>query len=113
MTKAPTIGEMRMLMQFNRPVKNSDQTGGQEEQYEAWFTCRGYIEFERGWRAFETGMDKSIKTYNCWIPWRNEIEVNMTKDVHVIFEAREFRVDTFRMVHEQRRMMHLQLTEVR
>lgn len=113
MTQVPTIGQMRMVIKLERPVKSSDDTGGQLEEYEEWFTTRGYLEKERSLRTFQTGYDQSIKTYSCWIPWRNEIEQGFTKDTRVVFEARSFRIDTFEMVREQRRVCLLKLTEVR
>jgi SPP1 family predicted phage head-tail adaptor len=109
----PSIGQMRMLLQFAKPDKDSDTTGGQFEAYPEWFTCRGYIEFERGFRDFETGRDESIKTFNCWIPWRSEFEVNVSKDTRVMYESREFAIESWRLLKEQRRMYQLQLTEVR
>lgn len=104
---------MRMVLKFEKPNKNSDGTGGQEEQYEEWFTTRGFLDLEKSFRAFETGYDESVKTYKCWVPWRNEFEQGITKDVRVIYEARSFQIDSFTMVKEQRRMYQLKLTEVR
>lgn len=113
MSTVPAIGQMRMVIKFERPVKSSDDTGGQYEDYEEWFTTRGYLEKERSLRTFQTGYDQSIKTYSCWVPWRSELEQGITKDTRVVFESRSFRVDTFEMVAEQRRMFLLKLTEVR
>lgn len=108
-----STGQMKMVLQLNRPEKDPDNTGGYLETYEEWFTTRGYIEFERGLRKFETGLDKSIKFFNCWIPWRNEFEANVMKDIRVIYEAREFAVETWRLIGENRKLYQLQLTEVR
>lgn len=102
-----------MVLKLERPVKSSDDTGGQNELYEEWFTTRGYLELERSFRAFETGYDASVKTYKCWLPWRNELEQGLTKDVRVIFESRSFAIDSFAMVTEARKMYQLKLTEVR
>ena len=66
MSKMPTIGEMRMVLKLERPLKSSDDTGGQNEVYEEWFTTRGYLEQERSYRAFETGYNESVKTYKGW-----------------------------------------------
>lgn len=109
----PTIGEMRMVIKFELVVKSSDDTGGQNEEYGEWFTTRGYLEKKRSFRDFQTGYDQSIKTYDLWVPWRNEFEQGVSKDVRVIFESRSFSIDTFEMVNEKRRLFHLELTEVR
>jgi SPP1 family predicted phage head-tail adaptor len=113
MSIIPTIGQMRMVLKLERPVKSSDDTGGQHEVYEEWFTTRGFLDMERSYRTFETGYDESVKTYKCWLPWRNELEQGLTKDVRVIFEARSFQIDSFTMIREQRRLFQLKLTEVR
>lgn len=109
----PTIGQMRMPIKFEQVSKSSDGTGGQNEAYEEWFTTRGYLKKKRSLRNFQTGYDQSIKTYDLWVPWRNELEEGLSKDVRVVFEARSFSIDTFEMVNEQRRLFHMELTEVR
>jgi len=109
----PTIGQMRMVLKFEQVSKSSDQTGGQNEQYDEWFTTRGYFVMKRNYRQFETGYDASVKTFEAWIYWRNEVEANLSKDVRVVYEARSFAIDTFTLVGEQRKMYKLELTEVR
>lgn len=109
----PTIGEMKMVLKFEQAAKSSDGTGGQEEGYSEWFTTRGYFRNKRNYRAFETGYDESVKTFEAWIYWRNEIEANISKDVRVTYEARSFAIDTFTLVGERRKMYKLELTEVR
>lgn len=113
MAFTPTIGQMRDVIKFESVSKNSDGTGGQEEGYSEWFTTRGYLLKKSSTRAFQSGYDASIKVYDLWVPWRNEFEQGVSKDVRVIFEARSFSIDTFEMVGERRRLYHLELTEVR
>lgn len=109
----PTIGQMKMVLKFEKAVKSSDGSGGQNEQYEEWFTTRGYFRNKRNYRAFETGYDESVKTFEAWVYWRNEIEANISKDVRVVYEARSFGIETFTMVDERRRLYKIELTEVR
>lgn len=109
----PTIGQMRMVLQFNQPDKNPDGSGGNLENYSEWFVTRGFLQMENMLRDFDTGYDQSIKTYDCWVPWRNEFEANVTKDTRIMYEARSFRVHAFSLVGEQRRLYHLKLKEVR
>lgn len=109
----PTIGQMRMVLKFEQVTKSSDNTGGQNEQYAEWFTTRGYFQKKRNYRAFETGYDESVKTFEAWVPWRNEFEANISKDIRMTYEGRSFAIDTFEMVNEKRRLYHLELTEVR
>lgn len=113
MAFVPTIGEMRMPIKFELVSKSTDGTGGQNEGYAEWFTTRGYLKKKKSLRDFQTGYDYSIKTYDLWVPWRNEFEQGVSKDVRVVFESRSFSVDTFEMVDERRRLFHLELTEVR
>lgn len=109
----PTTGQMRMVLKLEKPVKSADGAGGQDETYNDWLTLRGFLDLGRVYRKFETGYDESIKTYRCWIPWRNEIEAEMSKDVRIVYEARTFAVDTFTLVKEIRRLYLLTLIEVR
>jgi SPP1 family predicted phage head-tail adaptor len=104
---------MKQVLQFQIPDKSSDGTGGQNEEYNKTITVRGKVKMKKGLRDFQTGYDQSIKVYNCWVPWRNAIEANVTKDWRVIFEARSFSIEFFTMVDEQRRIYHMELTEVR
>jgi head-tail adaptor len=113
MVTIPTIGEMRQVLSFEKVVKGTDATGGQTETPEPWFTTRGKLKYKRGFRDFETGYDSSIKVYDCWIRWRNAVEVDMTKDVRVMFEARSFGIEFFTMVDEARKIYHLELKELR
>ena len=109
----PTIGQMKMVLKFEQIAKTADGSGGQEEGYFDWFTTRGYFRNKRNYRAFETGYDESVKTFEAWIWWRNEIEAGISKDVRVVYEARSFAIDTFALVGEKRKMYKLELTEVR
>jgi head-tail adaptor len=109
----PTIGQMKMVLKFEQVNKTPDETGGQNEAYVDWFTTRGYFQNKRNYRQFETGYDESVKTFEAWIYWRSAIEVDMSKDVRVVYEARSFSIDTFTLVGEQRKMYKLELTEVR
>lgn len=109
----PTIGQMRMVLKFEQVSKSSDGTGGKNEQYDEWLTTRGYFQLKRNYRAFETGYDESVKTFECWVPWRSDLEANISKDVRIVYEARSFAIDTFTMVDEKRRLYKLDLTEVR
>lgn len=109
----PTIGQMRMVLKFEQVSKSSDGTGGQNEGYDEWFTTRGYIRNRKIYRQFETGYDESVKTYEAWVPWRNELESGISKDVRLIFEARSFAIDAFTLIDEKRRLYKLDLTEVR
>lgn len=102
-----------MVLKFEQVSKSSDGTGGNNELYEEWFTTRGYFRLKRNYRQFETGYDESVKTFECWAPWRSEFETNISKDVRVIYEARSFAIETFTMVDEKRRLYKLELTEVR
>jgi head-tail adaptor len=113
MSKVPTIGEMKQVISFERVNKSSDTTGGQDEEYEPWFTTRGKIKLKRGLRDFETGYDASIKIYDAWIRWRHNVEVDMTKDVRVLFENRSLAIEFFTIVDEHRSIYHLELTELR
>jgi head-tail adaptor len=109
----PTTGQMRMVLKFEQVNKSSDLTGGQNEGHTEWFTTRGYFRPKRNYRAFETGYDESIKTFECWIYWRNAIEAGLSKDVRIAYEARSFGIETFTLVGEKRKMYKIELTEVR
>lgn len=109
----PDIGQMKMVLKLEQVSKSSDDTGGQMEGYTDWFTTRGYFQNKRNYRQFETGYDESVKTFECWIYWRNAIEVGLSKDVRVVYEARSFSIETFTLVGEKRKMYKLELTEVR
>jgi len=113
MSFVPTIGQMRMVLKLEQVNKSSDGTGGQNEGYSDWFTTRGFFQVKRNYRAFETGYDESVKTFEAWIWWRKEIEVGLSKDVRVTYESRSFSIDTFTLVGEKRRMYKLDLSEVR
>jgi head-tail adaptor len=114
MAFTPTIGQMKMVVKFEQVIKSSDDTGGQNEQYVDWFTTRGFIREKRVYDAFESGYDESVKIYEGWIWWRNEIEANISKDTRLIFEGRSFKMGPWSQVGEHRKMIHLkQLTEVR
>jgi head-tail adaptor len=109
----PTIGQMRMVLKFEQVSKTSDDTGGQDEAYSEWLTTRGYFRNKRNYTQFENGYDESVKTFEAWIFWRNAIEADMSKDVRITYEARQFKIDTFTLVDERRRLYKLDLTEVR
>lgn len=102
-----------MVLKFETPNKNSDGTGGQDEEYTDLFTCRGYFEETRPYRSFETGYDAGVTAIRAWAPWRQAIEAEVNKDMRVIYEARVFKVETFGLVDQKRRIYKFELTEVR
>lgn len=110
----PTIAQMKMVLKFEQVNKSADETGGQTEGYTDWFTTRGYFREKRVYDDFQSGYDQSVKVYEGWIWWRNEIEANITKDTRLVFEGRSFKMGPWGQVGEKRKMIHLkQLTEVR
>lgn len=109
----PTIGQMKDVIKLERVTKSSDSTGGQNEEYDEWYTARGYLLKKSSTRSFQSGYDQSVKVYDLWVPWRSELEQGISKDVRVVFESRSFAIQTFDMVNEKRRLFHLELTEVR
>lgn len=112
MAKLPSIGQMRMPVKFEQVNKASDGTGGQDEQYVDWFTGRAYLKRRRSFSAFDQGYDQKVKQYQMWMYWRNEIEIDMQKDVRVVYEARMFSIDTFNLVDEKRSIYEFELTEI-
>jgi len=109
----PTAGQMNMKITFNIPVKVSDLTGGQDEAYDDFYTTRGYLKKISGTRSFQSGYDQSVNRYEMWTWWRHVLESNISKDMRVIYDNREFSVDHYDLIEEQRRMYHFELTEVR
>lgn len=107
------ISAMRQALQFDQPAKSSDETGGQEETYTNWFTCRGSMRKVSGYRAFQSGYDASVNVYECYIPWRHEVETNLSKDVIVNFEGRQFAIEHFHLVEENRQLIRIELKEIR
>lgn len=113
MAFSPTIGQMRMVLKFEAVNKWADQTGGQDEQYTSFYTCRGYFREKRAYNAFETGDDKTVSLYEAWVPWRQTMEAEISTDLRMIYEARTFKIDTYKLVDEKRRWYKFELTEVR
>jgi head-tail adaptor len=113
MSNVPTRGQMRQTISLEQVDKPADGTGGREEDYYPWFTTKGKLKIKRSYGKFETGYDESVKEYDLWIPWRHELEVNMSKDVRIFFEARSFKVEAFDMVNDERSIFHIELTELR
>lgn len=113
MSKLPTIGQMIHTLTFDKPTKSSDDTGGQNEVYENWFTCRGHMRKMSGARAFNSGYDETVNVYVCYLPWRNAIETEISKDVRVTFESRPFSIEHFNRVDEDRKLFRLELKEIR
>lgn len=106
-------GQLNKVFLLNLPEKSGDGTGGQDEEYIDTITCRGYLKMKNQNDAFVNGYDEMVTVYDGWIPWRKDIEVNLSKDVRVTIEARSFRIDGFNLEGEKRRMYHLKLVEVR
>jgi hypothetical protein len=113
MSKVPSIGEMRQVFSIELFDKNSDLTGGQEETPAPFYTTRGKLKIKRSYSKFETGYDGNVKEYDLWVPWRHELEANISKDSRVIFENRSMRVETFDMVNDERKIFHMELTDLR
>jgi hypothetical protein len=98
---------------LNLPNKPPDGTGGNGEGYAETITCRGKLKMRSQTDAFVNGYDEMVTVYDGWIPWRKDIEVNLSKDVRVTVEARSFKIDGFNLEGEQRKTYHLKLVEVR
>lgn len=109
----PTIGQMRQVIKFEIPAKSADNTGGQFEQYDEYYTTRGFIRKRRGYREFADGYDTSVNILELWCRWRQTLENEISKDMRVVYEARMFAIDNYDLVDEQRRLYKFELTEIR
>lgn len=109
----PALGEYNKVFLLSLPVKSSDDTGGQNESYPETITTRGCLKMKSQTDAFVNGYDEMVTIYDGWVPWRKDIEVNLSKDVRVTIEARSFKIDGFNLEGEKRKTYHLKLVEVR
>lgn len=109
----PTIGQMRMVLTFRQVEKTSDDRGGQTESYSDLFTTRGYYTETRAFRKEETGFDADVKRFKLFVYWRAALESNINKDTRVKHEDREFKIETFSLVDQKRKIYRMDLTEVK
>jgi hypothetical protein len=109
----PTIGQMRQVIKFEIPAKDPDNIGGQLEQYDELYTTRGYFRERRAFRDFSDGKDSMINILEMWCSWRQVLESEISIDLKVIYEARIFGIESFRLVDEKRRLYYFELTEIR
>lgn len=107
------IGEMNKVLKFERPVKSPDDTGGNLESYEEWFTTRGSKKRVSGFRSFQSGYDQSVDVYEFRIFWRAEIEDGLNKDVRIICENVEYAVQNYRLIEEERFMFLIEAKSLR
>lgn len=113
MSFIPTIGQMKHVLKWEKPIKDPDNTGGQDEQYEDWFTGRGYLKKISGVRKFQSGYDESVNVYDGWAVWRHALEAEISKDVRIVFDNRSFSIQHFDLVDEKRRIYKFELKQVR
>jgi head-tail adaptor len=111
MSMIPTIGEMRQVVKFENVTKTTDATGGNEEGFSDWFTCRGCLQKNNSRRPFEMGVDIIVNDYDLFIPWRSEFESDISRDTQVIFQNRNFSVVNWELIQEERRVYKIHLKE--
>jgi len=109
----PKTGEMCHVLKFELINKSGDDTGGVNEGGVEWFTCRGLFKKLSGHRRFESGYDATVNAGEMFVPWRQEIENNISKDVRIVYDNRFFAIDNYDLVGEKRRMYHIEVREVR
>jgi SPP1 family predicted phage head-tail adaptor len=109
----PTIGQMRWTVQFDKATKTSDGSGGQNESYAQFYITKAYLKKLSGFRTFQSGYDTTVNRYEMWCKWRHALEVDVNKDMRVIFDNRFFSITHYDLVDENRSVYHFELTEVK
>lgn len=113
MSSIPAIGEFNKVVKWEKVVKVTDSTGGQDEQYMDWFTGRAALKRMSQARKLNMGYDEMVEVYDGWMQWRHAIESDLTKDTRIVFDNRFFKVDNFSLVDEKRRIYKMVLKQVR
>jgi len=110
---SPSIGDMRSVVVFTLPTKATDTTGGRTEAYTSTITTRGKLTRKDGFRSFDTGYDKQVSVYDLFVYWRKDMEANLTKDVTVTYDGKNYSVVDYELVDERRSLYKIEIKGVK
>ena len=111
MIKSVTGADFREVFRFENQVKTPNTSGGQEESSTQFVTVRGLWEKKNGNRDFETGVDLLISVYDAYCYWRGELESFITKDSRLIYDNKQYRIESYERIGERRQYMHFTVSE--
>lgn len=97
-------------IQLDNPVKAQDIAGGNEET--GWITLaitRGYFRKKSGFRDYAEGYDKLVWEYEAYMWWRNDLEANITKDTHLVYDNKIYEIVTWGRYEENRQFLEFRL----
>lgn len=97
--------------QFENPNKTSNQSGGKEEGSTEYIALRGFWEKKTGNRNLETGVDLLISVYDAYCYWRSQLEAFITTDTRLVYDGKEYRIESYERMGERRQYMHFTVSE--
>lgn len=106
-----SISEFKKVIRFEFVVKTDNTSGGKKEDFIHYIETRAKVKKRDGFRSFQEGKDKIINVYDVECFWRHAIETNLTKDTRVIYENRNFRIETYEIIRETRAFYRFTMSE--
>lgn len=114
MTNQITGADFRYPFRFENQVKAGNTSGGQSESSTEFVNLRGLWVKKDGSRQMNSdmpGYDQIITVYDAYSYWRQQLEDFITKDSRLIYDNKEYRIESYERIGERRQYMHFTVSE--
>ena len=95
---------------FKMVQKTENDTGGHTEFWLEFYGTRGYFRQVNGSSFLEDGVHVNVQSYEAYTFWRSVLEENLNKDLRLVYDNREFKIDNYERVNEDRRFYKFSLS---
>lgn len=99
------LGDYTEIITFKNPTKTGDTSGGSSEAYNAFVTTRASAVKRDGYREMNSGYDSVIEVYEFACFWRYNLEQNVDKDTRIVFDGKEYRLESWEVVDSGFKLM--------
>lgn len=110
MAFVPHTGLFRHPFVFKVVDKTQNPSAGHEEFFRELCSARGYFRQTSGSAKDEDGAYVSVLVYEAYCPWRSVLENNLSQDTRLIYNGKDFRIESFELVNEERKFYRFQLS---
>lgn len=99
------LKEYTKTITFQNPTKTGTTSGGNTEEYASLVTTRASATKTDGYRTIENGYDNVVEVYEFMCFWRYNLEQNVSKDTRIVFEGKEFRLESWEVIDSGYKLM--------
>jgi hypothetical protein len=105
----PHAGLLRHPFTFRNVVKVQNDSAGHGETYSDFYSTRGYFRQRTGSMQLDEGVYAQVRTFEAYCYWRHALEANLSNDTRLVYDSKEYKINEFERVEEDRSFYRFEL----